>query len=198
MIDSSLIISVQNGNKYAFKTLFDLYENKVFRTAYLMLRDKQYAEDVVQDTFLQVYLKLHSLTTPEAFEVWLYKITINQCTNFINKVKKVSIVELDEQFEKNLIYPKRGQYDTENKIIEKEVRQKIIDCIYSLSVKYRNVLILFYYNEMTIFQISQILNCTEGTVKSRLFYGKKKLKKVFICSGVSINDEEEDINYEIQ
>jgi len=198
MLDEALIESVRNGNRYAFKTLFNIYENRVFRTAYLILRDRQYAEDVVQETFLQVYLKINNLKSIEAFDVWLYKITVNQCTNYQNKTKNVYSIEMDDTLEKNIIHPLKDTYDTENRLIEKETRQGIIHCMYSLPLKYRTVLTLFYYNELSIYEIAQIANCTEGTVKSRLFYGKKKLKKVLINSGFQVNDMEEEADYEVQ
>jgi RNA polymerase sigma-70 factor (ECF subfamily) len=167
---------VKMNDDDAFASVFNTYHQKVYKMAWLMLRDHQRAEDVVQETFLQVYTKINKLSNNMAFEKWLYKITVNHCYEIIRKHKKADLLLLDETIE---------NFTTNSSIphmelIQKEVRKKIITAIYALPLKHRTVLILFYFNDLSIKEIAAIISKSEGTVKSRLFYGKKLLKIVLV------------------
>ena len=180
------------GDIQAFRSLFSLYENKVFRTAYFILRDRQYAEDAVQNSFLQVYLKIGKLSNAKAFDSWLYKITVSQCSSLTRKINKLTVISMDEGLTE-LDMPMSKTFDMpENKVIQKDVQRIIMGCIYSLPLKQRTVLTLFYYNNMSIREISDILSCSEGTVKSRLFYSKQDLKKVLTAQGLDIDDYDKE------
>ncbi len=164
---------VKNRDKSAFIFIYNTYSQKIYNTAFFILKDYQYADDVVQETFLQVYLKIHKLHVAQAFETWLYKIAVSYCLKLLKNIKKTDMIVLDDnidQFDGNeLNIP-------DNLIIQKETKVKIRQYIYSLSIKHRVVLTLFYFNNMSIKDIANIIECSEGTVKSRLFYGKKILK----------------------
>jgi len=192
MADEFTIERAIKGDTQAFRSLFSLYENKVFRTAYFILRDRQYAEDVVQNTFLQVYLKIGKLSNTKAFEAWLYKITVTQCSSLTRKINKLNVVSMDEGLTE-LDMPMSKTFDMpENKAIQKDIQRIIMVSIYSLPVKHRTVLTLFYYNNMSIREIADILSCSEGTVKSRLFYSKQELKKILTIHGIDIDDYDKE------
>lgn len=178
MIDVELIKAAQNKDRNAFRTLFAMYKQKVYGTAYLILKDYQHSEDIVQETFLQVYLKLENLKEPQYFERWLYKITVNLCLDAVRKLNKHPLSSLDEyiniQTDSSL-----SDSNTPEAIAEyKEIQKKILSCIYSLPSQYAAVLVLFYYNNFSIKEISEIINCSEATVKTRLFRARKNLEKV--------------------
>lgn len=176
MININVIERAKNGDRNAFVLIYKTYRSRVYSTAYFILKDYQHSEDVVQETFLQTYLNVHKLKELEAFEVWLYKITVNNCFKILKKNRKKHIVELNENIDKidldELSVP-------ETIIIENELKTKIMECVYSLDDKHRVVLTLFYFNNLAIKDIADIISCSEGTVKSRLFYGKKVLRKLF-------------------
>lgn len=173
VISYAVIDRAKYGEKDAFILIFSTYSQKVFNTAYFILKDKQYAEDVVQETFLQVYLKINKLKAVGAFEIWLYKIAVNHCMTLLKKLKRKETVELDEK-------TYRIEDDTsdapEDIVVQMEIEDKLMKLIYSLDYKHRIVLTLFYFNNMNIKDIAIILKCSEGTVKSRLSRGKKYLK----------------------
>lgn len=178
MVDVELIYQVQNNNKNAFKVLFSNYKKKVYGTAFLILKDYQLAEDVVQETFLQVYLKVPKLLDPLAFEGWLYKITVNLCFEAIKKSKKLKLSSLEEYSELKM-YNTLIDYNTpEEAAIVKDLHQQILKCVYSLRPQYAAVLVLYYYDNFNIREISEIISCSEGNVKLKLFRGRKSLEKL--------------------
>lgn len=178
MVDVELIKAVQNKDRQAFKTLFADYKQKVYGTAYLILKDYQHSEDIVQDTFLQVYLKLDKLKEPQYFERWLYKITVNLCLDAVRKLKKHQLSSLEEyiDIQGDLSF---ADTNTPEKIaIYKDIQKKLLTCVYSLPSQYAAILVLFYYNNFSIKEISHIINCSEATTKTRLFRARKSLEKV--------------------
>jgi RNA polymerase sigma-70 factor (ECF subfamily) len=180
MLDLDLLAQLKNNNKQAFRIFFDRYRPNVYRTAYLILKDQHYADDVVQETFLQVFLKINKLTNPMAFEKWLYKITVNLCFEAIRKKGKADILTIDDDID-ILINTEDIKFLKPDEIaIQREIQENIMKSIDSLSVKHKTVVILFYFNDFNLKEISEIIDCTEGTVKSRLFYAKKLLKDALI------------------
>ncbi|WP_243122260.1 RNA polymerase sigma factor [Clostridium thermarum] len=173
-----LIKAAQNKDRDAFRSLFAMYKQKVYGTAYLILKDYQHSEDIVQETFLQVYLKLEKLKDPQYFERWLYKITVNLCLDAVRKLKKHPLSSLDEYIELKPDFSLTDAKTPEAVAEYKEIQKKILSCIYSLPSQYAAVLVLFYYNNFTIKEISDIINCSEATVKTRLFRARKNLEKV--------------------
>lgn len=191
MLDVDYIIKAQSGDKQAFKFIFTSYRQNVYRTAFLILRDYQQAEDVVQETFMQVYLKLNRLSNPMAFKKWLYRITMNSCMEVMRKRKKNSLEAPEEDLDAGMENMAVDFNLPESKLIEKEQQMKIMECISKLSIKHRTVLILYYYNDFDVKEISEIIGSTEGTVKSRLFYGRKLLKEVLKAEGFDTEDDTE-------
>jgi RNA polymerase sigma-70 factor (ECF subfamily) len=173
LVDCNVINKAKAGDRTAFILIYNIYRQKVYSTAFFILKDHQHAEDVVQETFLQVHLKIHKLKVLEAFEAWLYKITTNCCLKLLRKAKNIEVVELDE----NSFQLQGSELEVpDNIIIQMEMEAVVMKGIYSLDIKHRVVLTLFYFNNMSISEIADIIDCSEGTVKSRLFYGKKILK----------------------
>lgn len=192
MIDESILEKAKDGDKQAFRSIFNFYEQKVFSTAYFIMKDRQHAEDVVQEVFLKVYLKVHKLENNKVFEIWLYKITVNACSSFFRKLNKFSTTSIDENIMSEE-FPISEKFSLpDNILIRKEFQEKVMEVVYALPVKHRTVITLYYYNNMSIKEISSIVGCSEGTVKSRLFYGKKELKKTFDLE----EEDKEDAVYE--
>lgn len=173
MVSYSIIERAKAGDRNAFIQIYNIYRQKVYSTAYFILKDYQYAEDVVQETFIQVHLKLSKLKALEAFDTWLYKITVNHCLKLLKKAKKSHYVELDENTLQHVVEECNVP---DSIVIQMEMEAKVMEFIYSLESKYRIVLTLFYFNSVSIRDIADILECSEGTVKSRLHYGRKILK----------------------
>lgn len=163
-----------DGDERAFRELYDKYKGKIFKTAYLMLRDEKGAEDIVQEVFITVYKKIYKLKYAEAFESWLYKITINRCNEYFRKNSKAVVTDEEDMYQ---IYDTDIYAQPDERLLTEERNQQLDRIINSLSEKLKTCIILFYYNNMTIKQIADILGCSEGTVKSRLFKAKRAIEK---------------------
>jgi RNA polymerase sigma-70 factor (ECF subfamily) len=169
-----LIYGITQGDEVCFRTLYDMYKSKVYNTAKRMTNDENAAEDIMQEVFVIIYTKIYKLKHIEAFEVWLYRIVINCCKNFYKKGKNVVVAE------EKTIENATEEYCEETPsqlLIKKERNEELMICISKLSEKLKTCIILYYFNEMSIREIAETLECSEGTVKSRLFKGKKALEK---------------------
>lgn len=176
MINLTILEGARDGDREDFIAIFHHYRQKVYNTAYFILKDHQYADDVVQETLLQVHLKIRKLSSLEAFESWLYKIAVNLCLKLLKKTKKLSTVAFNDEIDNNETNDMDG---LDSMIVEQELVADMMNCIYLLPDKHRVVITLFYFNEMSVKDISEVLGCSEGTVKSRLFYAKKILRTTF-------------------
>jgi RNA polymerase sigma factor, sigma-70 family len=179
LIDLDIIKKAKDKDMQAFRIIFNTYKQKVYATAYFILKDCQLAEDVVQETFLQIHLNLNKLKDENSFEGWVYKITANLCLAMLRKKGKYETVSIDDYFDIDLVCEDNELDIPDKAFMKKETLKQIMNVIYSLPIKHRIVITLFYFNDMSIKQITKIVGCSEGTVKSRLYYGKKELKHIF-------------------
>ncbi|MDP4089967.1 MAG: RNA polymerase sigma factor [Bacillota bacterium] len=176
MVDIELIEKVKNGDRPAFRSLFNNHRDKVARTAFLILKDNQHVEEVVQETFLQVCQKIKKLSDPTLFEGWLYKITVNQCFQILRKQRKMNTSSLDQYVESGFEV-NTGGFTPEDIILANDTKEKLLKAIYSLPTKYTLVVILYYYNNFSVKEIADIIKESESNVKTRLFRARKMLEK---------------------
>ena len=125
MVNTSLIEEVQTGSQSAFRRLFEIYSDKVYRTSFYILRDKQYAEDIVQEVFLKVYKSIHKLTKVETFEVWLYRITVNTCSSYFSKIKKIPIKDTEGDLEILNLVNNNSLDNPGDQILQKDLKNRL-------------------------------------------------------------------------
>ncbi len=155
----------KEGDKLAYQRLIETLSVYLYNIAQAMLKNEEQAADAISNTILKAYTKLKTLKNPEYFKTWISRILINECKDILRKNKKVVYIEdyynqADEQ---------------EIDAISKEEKMDVIDAINKLDKKTKDVVILYYYNELKIEEIAKILNLPEGTVKSRMSAAKSKL-----------------------
>ncbi len=151
--------------------IVDEYGNTIWRMCYMYLKDKQLAEDVMQDTLIKVYEKYHTLQENGNEKAWIMKIAINTCKNYLktNWLKCVIVgIKKDERKEKSL----------EEIFLTQERERELFSSILMLKNKYKDVILLFYYQEMKIREIAEILDITEATVSMRLQRARILLKNL--------------------
>ncbi|WP_338025788.1 RNA polymerase sigma factor [Clostridium rhizosphaerae] len=180
-MDIDLIAKAKEKDSQAFRVLFNTYKVKAYKTACMLLKDNQYAEDVVQEAFLQVYLKLNKLSNPAAFEKWLYKIVVNLCYDILRKKGKDKAASMDEAINLYGDFLIDNDDKPEDEVVKKELYKIVNEKIDLLPLKHRTVLILYYFNGFDIQHIAEIISTSQGTVKSRLFYARKVLKESLDC-----------------
>ena len=171
MQEKELVINVQKGDMQAFERLFELYKHKALRTVYSMTRDKDVSEDIVQEVFVVCYTSIGNLQSPEYFKTWFYRILTRTTWRYMEKQRK--LVPVKEIFIKS-----EDSYEDSSleKLEQKESSKIIYKEIGKLKPKLQTTLILYYYNEFSVKEIARIMECLEGTVKSRLYTARHKLK----------------------
>jgi RNA polymerase sigma-70 factor (ECF subfamily) len=167
LIEQVLILRCQIGDKDALAGLIERYQAPLRYFISRLSANPETAEDIFQDTWLTVIRRIHSLKKIDAFSTWLYRIARNKVYQQFRRKRKLS--ELNE----NIAVPN----DTENDVFSTEDAAKIHRCLKELLPEYREVLMLRFLEQMSYEQISQVINCRLGTVKSRIHYAKLALKK---------------------
>ena len=167
LIEQVLILRCQIGDKDAFAELIERYQAPLRYFISRLSGNSETAEDIFQDTWLTVIRRIHSLKKIDAFPTWLYRIARNKVYQQLRRKKMLS--ELDE----NIAVPN----DTENDVFSPEDAAKIHRCLTELRPEHKEVLMLRFLEQMSYQQISEVLNCSLGTVKSRIHYAKLALKK---------------------
>jgi len=167
LIEQVLILRCQIGDKDALAELIERYQAPLRYFISRLSANVETAEDIFQDTWLTVIRRIHSLKKTEAFSTWLYRIARNKVYQQFRRKKKLS--ELDQ----NIAVPN----NTENDVFSSEDAAKVHRCLKELLPEYREVMMLRFLEQMSYEQISQVINCRVGTVKSRIHYAKLALKK---------------------
>ena len=174
----SLVQKVQGGDAEAMDALFSAYYNDVYYFALKTVKDPDIACDITQETFLEIIRTIGNLKEPAAFVTWMKQITYHQCTRHFNKKTDILV---DEDEDGNSIFDtladeREGSIPSEV-VEQEEFRRTILDMIDSLTEEQRAAVILYYFDELSVGQIAAIQGVSEGTVKSRLNYARKALKK---------------------
>ena len=171
--ESLLIANSQNGDKEAFTELVSLYQERVYNLAYQIVHNHADAEDIAQETFIRLYRKIHKFRGGSTFFTWLYRITVNAAKNFL-RAKPVNHVPFEDTVINPNLLAEGNNPSTET--ISKETDRTIAKAIDMLPFEQRTAVILHDIEGVSHKEISEIMHCSEGTVWSRLFYARKKLR----------------------
>lgn len=174
MDQRQLINHCQLGDLKSFEDLYLLYKQKALGTAYLIGGNKSIAEDIVQEAFVICYYQIKKLKNPDVFNTWFYRILVRVGWRMAAKHKSHASFENTDFDQKDTTI---DQFNKNSDINISNDRLLIREAVKKLAPTLRTVVILFYFNEMTIKEISKILNCFEGTIKSRLYKARKLLGK---------------------
>ncbi len=169
MNDTDIVIKAQKGDDNSFCELINCYKERLYKTAFAYLKNEDEALDIVSDTIYKAYMDIKKLKKPEFFNTWITKILINNAINRLKKNKKIILIDEYEKIDKF----------TENVSDIGLDIPKYIDlynAIDNLNVKSKSIIILKYFQDMTISEISKVLEIPEGTVKVYIHRALKKLK----------------------
>lgn len=152
--------------------IMDSYGERLTKLAYNYVKDWKLAEDIVQEVFLTCYKHYEKKDSIVSFKSWIFRITINKAKDVLKSaaIKKVMVAS-------NLLkFFQAGELTPDMILIKRGEEEELSICVLALPVKYREVIILYYYEELPIEEISQILHLNKNTIKTRLDRGRKKLK----------------------
>lgn len=158
-----LVKKAKKGNDKAFSSLMELKKETIYRIAFAYVKNKEDALDIVQETIYKAYISIDKLNDEKTFNSWIARITVNNAINLIRKNSKVILLE--DTIEKS--------ERMEGVIVE---RMDILDAIDKLEDKHKQVIILKYFDDLKIKDISEVLDIPEGTVKTYLSKGLNKLR----------------------
>lgn len=158
-------MEAQNGDSDAFTRLMQSQLQNMYKAARAILSNDEDVADAVSDTILTCWEKLRQLKNPSCFRTWMTRILINKCKDIIRKQSGFSLVEE---------LPEQPVYDTKYENVEWK------DALNSLDEKHRLVMVLYYVEGFNTAEISEMLDMTESTVRSRLSRGREKLAKGFM------------------
>jgi len=171
--DAELVSRIREGDSEAFAALYDRYKKRLFRTALAITDDQGAAEEILQDCFFKAYRSLSRVDCSASLGPWLHRIVVNLSYNWVVK-RRPWFVSVEEMIDRLVAAP---QVSPEHAYERKELRRRLREAINSLNIHHRLVVILFYLQGFSLTEIAYILECPVGTVKSRLHYARKILKR---------------------
>lgn len=182
----SLVHSAQNGDRSAFKVLYERYHQSVYRTTYRLLGDRMRAEDVTQEVFVSIFQKLNSFNFESAFKTWCYRITVNACYDLMRKQERRSKYNkgsLDpDAYEPELESSKQSR--PEQKLNRKELSEIIDEKLQSMHEDLKTAFILREFEHLSYADIAEVMECSEGTVASRLARARNQLAEHLTKLGI--------------
>jgi RNA polymerase sigma-70 factor (ECF subfamily) len=176
--DADILRQVQDGDLRQFALLVDRYKDRALTLALRLVRNREEAEELVQDAFVRAYRNLRSFRGDSAFRTWFYRILYNVCmTSVRRRAKREPILYLDGQPEMYESVPDTGMTTALDQLEEKEIAGILSDELGKLPDKYRTALTLFYTEEMSYEEVGEIAGLPVGTVKSHLFRARSLLRE---------------------
>jgi RNA polymerase sigma-70 factor (ECF subfamily) len=181
MIDSDIINLILQGDREKFRLLVERYQSIVFRTCMGFLHDKNDADDLTQDVFIQVYQSLQGFKGEAAFSTWIYRIAINASLNMVRKSKRNPVLHrLDTLFgagrDKEISFPVSDTENPESMLIRQEHSEWVQKALDKLPDNQRVAIILSKYDDLSQKEIAEIMNTSEGAVESLIQRAKKNLR----------------------
>lgn len=182
MTDNEIIKLILHGDKEKFRLLVEQYQQLVFRTCVGFVHNKEDADDLTQDVFLQAYRSLHRFKGNSAFSTWLYRIAINAS---LNRIRKSPLKLLFQKSGNTSGNGKEEEFlnqaidgdDPEKILIEQEHVRWIHKALEALPENQRTAIVLSKYDELPQKEIAEIMNISEGAVESLLQRAKKNLRE---------------------
>lgn len=173
------IKQVLKGDQSAYGEIVEIYKDKVFQLCYRILGNRHEAEDMAQEAFIRAYVNISSFNIDLKFSTWLYRIATNLCIDRIRKKKPDYYLDAEVSGTDGLTMYSQVASDTilpEDEIESLELQETIQREITKLPEKYRSVIVLKYIEELSLNEISEILDIPLGTVKTRIHRGREALR----------------------
>ena len=172
---NELVSRVINGDKQAFEAIYQATYRQVYYTCMSFLKNEQNAQDIMQDTYITALTHMQQLANPDRILAWLNRIAVNKCKTFLSKNMpeefREEVVDSDGLEENDNFLPENYVTNSEKRKIVLEIMQEELS-----AVQYQTIL-LYYYNEMSVSEIAECMNCPEGTVTYRLSSARGKIKR---------------------
>lgn len=178
--DYNLVLLAIKGNQKAYADLLVKYKDTIFFMLLKMVKNKNDAEDLTIETFSKAFKNIHQYTSNFAFSTWLFRIATNNCIDFLRK-KKSTAISFDTEYEypdKDNLFIDIDALDPEEKLIQKQKNKVMKTIVSNLKPRYKVLIELRYFEELSYEEIAQKLKLPIGSVKGHLFRARELLYNV--------------------
>ena len=176
--DRALVSASQKGDMIAFEELVARHRDKIYARAYTMMRNEEEAIDLSQEAWVKGWQRLAQFHGESSFGTWMTRIVINLCLDQLRKQKRQRTESVEELAEESGGVERQMPVVTVNpteRLERSELRQRIDRALNQLSYEHRTVLVLHEFEELEYKEIAKVMDCSIGTVMSRLFYARRKM-----------------------
>ena len=174
--DEQLVYAFKNGDEKAFTTIIYRYKHRLTRLAWSVVHNEDDAMDIVQESFIKVYRKLHSFQGTSKLYTWLYRIVMNHSIDYVRRRPSAVFVPVDEMLREPA--SKDVSMRPDLNLLNKELNKKIFEAVDKLPEKQKKTVLLREVEDLSYNEIAEIMNCSVGTVMSRLYYAREKLRDI--------------------
>jgi RNA polymerase sigma-70 factor (ECF subfamily) len=179
--DMAIVHRVQAGDVAAFDELILKYRERVLGIIYNMTSNREDAADLTQDAFIKTFQSIHRFSGQSSFFTWLYRIAVNTALSHLRKHRLRSFfslqqIDADEPVSREIIAALTDTSGAEKDTYVRELQEKLNEAMQKLSIKHRTVVTLFEIDGLSHQEIAEVMNCSVGTVRSRLHYAKQLLQ----------------------
>lgn len=175
-----VVKKVKKGDKQAYSQLVDLYKQKVYQICFRMVGSTHEAEDLAQEAFIKAYINIDSYDTDKKFSSWLYRIATNLTIDRLRKKKPDFYLDAEITGTDGLtMYTQLASNGKlpDDRVVELEMQETVQTAILRLPAKYRSAVSLKYFDDLSLKEISEILDIPVATVKTRIYRGREALRK---------------------
>jgi len=178
--DFRLVERVQAGEVAAFDTLVHKYRERIYGVVYNLTSNCEDAADLTQESFIKAFRSIGRFKGSSSFFTWLYRIAINGTLSHLrrNRFRRFFSLEklVDEDCNPELLQALIAAGDHDKRTVMKELQEKLNEALQKLSFKHRTVVTLFEIDQLSHQEIAEVMDCSVGTVRSRLHYAKQQLQ----------------------
>ncbi|AVP48808.1 sigma-70 family RNA polymerase sigma factor [Bacillus thuringiensis] len=153
--------------------IMNKYGQEVLQLVYSYVNNKEVAEDLTQDIFVKCYKSLHTYKGNSNLKTWLWRIAINHCKDYLKSWYNKKVIVTEDDF----TYMEIQKESVEQTVIQNAEDRELASAVMSLPIKYREVIYLFYYEELSIKEVATVIDVKENTIKTRLKKAKELLKE---------------------
>lgn len=180
MNEEEIVKQLKSGNYSNYDKIVNSYKNRVFGMAYKFTGDYDESQDLAQEVFLKIYRQIKNFREESKLSTWIYRISVNTCLDWKKKKEKMKSINfsnmVNEENRDQIIDIKDESLSPDRIILQDEDQKQVHKLIYELSDKYKTVLIMYHFNEMSYQDISKALDIPERTVETRLYRARRMLK----------------------
>ncbi len=179
--DLEIVRRVQAGDVAAFDRIVERYRERVFGILYNLTSNREDAADLTQEAFIKAFQSIHRFSGQASFFTWLYRIAVNSTLSHLRKARIRSFFSLEridseEPVAKEIVDALTDTTGVERDTYVRELQEKLNDALQKLSIKHRTVVTLFEIDGLSHQEIADVMDCSVGTVRSRLHYAKQLLQ----------------------